>query len=129
MDSINSSNSDCAVLYIEKAMYLEMIHFIDLQKSGNPYRDSRTGRYEGMSGTQHISIEEAERKEKFYHITKQGTLHYLGKQPDATLREGDVIVAIKPDGKMRIANSKTKVKDHVILEQVRSKLTEHHVKV
>ncbi len=57
------------------------------------------------SGTSVISNEELARRERFFKLDKSGKPTFLGKQPDATLRPGEAVVALDPAGKARVVNS------------------------
>jgi hypothetical protein len=56
------------------------------------------------SGTSVLSHEELARNEKFFVVSRDGRVKtFLGQQPDASLRPGEAIVALKTDGTIRHA--------------------------
>lgn len=64
------------------------------------------------------SVEELSRNEKFYKVSRSGQLTYMGVQPDATLRPGEAIVAVKSDGSMRVQDHRMGLSDTQVLDTV-----------
>ena len=69
-----------------------------------------------MSGHDYASNEEVNRKERFYYVTNKRKVHFLGKQPDAALKEGEVVFGINGDS-IRVVNSKGLGKDSRVVEK------------
>jgi len=77
MDSINSNNSDCAVLYTEKAMYLEMIHLIKADMTWLKH-DPKTGKHVSSGKQDIIPSNSPER------LASSGIAHVVKEEKPAT---------------------------------------------
>lgn len=75
------------------------------------------------SGTAQLSNEELSRNEDFYHVKKNGEVTFLGKQPDATLKNSAVIGVNKSTGAKRVVNSDMQgLNDPQVLDRFGSQL-------
>lgn len=75
-----------------------------------------------MHGSGAASAEELGRNEKFWRIKRNGQLSYQGVQPDANLQDGEALVAVKPNGNMRVQDSRMGLGEQGVLDKYGAKV-------